>query len=223
MKKIVGLSIAAVLIIALITGGTFAFFSDTETSASNTFTAGTLDLKVSNDAATYLDGVTSTWGSTNCKPGDSWNGTVTLKNDGSITADHVEIKFANAVTNYVSAAVVATDTGDPDIADMSTVMRITAMSYGGTSILATMLTYLDAVENGGNNDSILELNELNGKTINATTYGEALSVPAASGASTKAFTMTVSIPTSVNNGIQGDSVTTTVTFGLFQDSSQHLP
>ena len=223
MKKMLGLAISGLLVIGLVAGGTFAYFSDTEQSTANTFTAGTLDLKISNDASTYTDGVTATWADANAVPGMTKSGTVTLKNNGAtgITADHVEIKFANTVTNYAGAAAAAADTGDSDIADISTVMQITALSYGGTSILTAAKTYFDAVVNGGNNDGILELNELNGKTFNATTLGSALAGLAANG--TSAFVMTIAIPTTVTNGIQGDSVTTVVTFGLFQNATQHLP
>jgi len=44
MKKLFGLTIAALLIIGIVGGGTWAYFSDTETSSSNQITAGTLDL-----------------------------------------------------------------------------------------------------------------------------------------------------------------------------------
>lgn len=46
MKKIIGLGIAVAVIIALVTTGTLAYFSDTETSEDNQFTAGTIDLAV---------------------------------------------------------------------------------------------------------------------------------------------------------------------------------
>jgi len=46
VKKILGLSIAIVLIIGLVAGGTWAYFSDTETSTGNTFSAGTVDIAV---------------------------------------------------------------------------------------------------------------------------------------------------------------------------------
>ncbi len=50
MKKIIiSLSIIGV-VAAVIVGGTVAFFSDTETSTGNTFTAGSIDLKIDNDA-----------------------------------------------------------------------------------------------------------------------------------------------------------------------------
>ncbi|MFA5761408.1 MAG: TasA family protein, partial [Dehalococcoidales bacterium] len=44
MKKILGLAISALLLIGLVGGGTWAYFSDTETSNDNTWTAGTLNL-----------------------------------------------------------------------------------------------------------------------------------------------------------------------------------
>lgn len=46
MKKILGLSIAIVLIIGLVAGGTWAYFSDIETTTGNTFSAGTVDIQV---------------------------------------------------------------------------------------------------------------------------------------------------------------------------------
>jgi len=45
----------------LIGAGTVAYFSDTETSTGNTFTAGTLDLKLSHSSlGPWTDGVTWT-------------------------------------------------------------------------------------------------------------------------------------------------------------------
>jgi spore coat-associated protein N len=49
VKKILGLTIAIVLIIGLVAGGTWAYFSDTETSSGNTFTAGTIDIAVNGE------------------------------------------------------------------------------------------------------------------------------------------------------------------------------
>src|SRR5688572_21468959 len=45
-KRIALRSVSIVASLALVAGATFAFFSDTETSSGNTFTAGQLDLKV---------------------------------------------------------------------------------------------------------------------------------------------------------------------------------
>jgi spore coat-associated protein N len=46
VKKILGISIAIVLIIGAVAGGTWAYFSDTETSGTNTFSAGTIDIAI---------------------------------------------------------------------------------------------------------------------------------------------------------------------------------
>ena len=58
MKKIL-LSLAMVLFAgsAMYFGGTGAFFSDTETSTGNTFSAGAIDLKIDNSS--YYNGVVS--------------------------------------------------------------------------------------------------------------------------------------------------------------------
>ncbi|MFC2051466.1 TasA family protein [Chloroflexota bacterium] len=46
MKKIFGLTVAALMVMGLIGGGTWAYFSDIETSSGNTLTAGTMNLTV---------------------------------------------------------------------------------------------------------------------------------------------------------------------------------
>ncbi len=94
MKKIL-LSTALVLFAgtALVLGGTGAFFSDTETSTGNTFTAGAIDLKIDNSS--YYNGVatsTTSWSLTDLtiekffnffdlKPGDYGEDTISLHVD----------------------------------------------------------------------------------------------------------------------------------------------
>ena len=51
MKKILGLSVAALLVIAMVGGATWAFFQDTESSTGNRIMAGTLDLTLGNPVA----------------------------------------------------------------------------------------------------------------------------------------------------------------------------
>lgn len=201
--KIVGLSVAIVALIALVAGTTLAYFSDTETSGANTFSAGTLDLKLSNDGTTFSDGVTGTWGATNMGPGDAAiTGSVYVKNAGSMAANHVEISFANVVNNVVTPAEIGVD----DI-DISTHLYVTVMTYGGADLLAAAKTAFDA-----NLDGKLSLKELNAQKIDNLT-------PPAPGAN-KQFTMSVQLDSSTTNGNQGDSVTTTVTFTLNQVAAQ---
>jgi spore coat-associated protein N len=82
LKKKLGMGIAtAVLGIGLIGGGTFAYFSDAETT-NNTFAAGTLDLSV--DPTTIIDVA-------NIKPGDIMPRHFELINDGSLDISSVDL------------------------------------------------------------------------------------------------------------------------------------
>jgi predicted ribosomally synthesized peptide with SipW-like signal peptide len=63
MKKIIGSVGVLALVGALVWGATGAFFSDTETSSGNTFTAGAIDLKVDSNATYNGQPFTAgTWG-----------------------------------------------------------------------------------------------------------------------------------------------------------------
>lgn len=80
MKKILGLTVAAILVIGLVGGGTWAYFSDTETVSSNNFTAGTLDLNLNDGSAAAIN-IHDTFPTDNGSAAD-WE----LANDGSIDA-----------------------------------------------------------------------------------------------------------------------------------------
>lgn len=84
MKKIFGLTIAALLIIGLVGGGTWAYFSDTETSTGNTFTAGTLDLALTDAVEDGTDGETLTYVFSGIAPEDEDWDTLTVQNNGSV-------------------------------------------------------------------------------------------------------------------------------------------
>lgn len=83
--KTILMSVLMIGVVAIAAGaGTMAYFSDTETSSGNTFTAGTLDLKLSNDGATWDDGATATWETPdNWAPGETYTNTIYVNNSGS--------------------------------------------------------------------------------------------------------------------------------------------
>lgn len=86
MKKILGLSIAALLVIAMVGGGTWAYFNDTESSVGNTITAGTLDLNW--DGGNESDNYTFQIAAADGWPGNSNNSTFKLiKNVGSLDGE----------------------------------------------------------------------------------------------------------------------------------------
>lgn len=96
MKKILGLTIAALLVMALVGGGTWAYFSDVETSDTNIFSAGTLDLNIDGDNINVNMLTLS-----DLKPGDTDGGspgTVELRNIGTITGDLTIVTGASTET-----------------------------------------------------------------------------------------------------------------------------
>jgi predicted ribosomally synthesized peptide with SipW-like signal peptide len=101
MKKILGLAIAAVLVMATVAFGTWSYFTDTETSNNNQITAGTLDLKINNADTDYkiLDPTVDVT-LANKAPGDTGSAFAPLKNAGtlpglfSITSGSITNTFA---------------------------------------------------------------------------------------------------------------------------------
>ncbi len=84
MKKILGLTIAIVLVIGLVAGGTWAIFSDTETTTENVFTAGTIDISL--DPSDGQDVVTLE-GYVDLKPCQTGYTYTSIHNDGTNPAD----------------------------------------------------------------------------------------------------------------------------------------
>jgi len=94
MNKKILASVVTISIVALMVGvGTFALFSDTETSTGNTFTAGTLDLNVDGKDD---PNVPFYFAESNVKPGDSGSKSVVLSNSGTL-AGKAYIHFKNVV------------------------------------------------------------------------------------------------------------------------------
>jgi spore coat-associated protein N len=78
LKKILGLTIAAILVIGMVGVGTWAYFEDTETTTA-TLSAGTLNLQVNGG-----DGAVTTFSMSNLKPGATGSGNTTVNNVGSL-------------------------------------------------------------------------------------------------------------------------------------------
>jgi len=129
MKKII-LSLAIVAAVgAIVVGGTIAYFSDTETSTGNTFTAGAIDLKV--DSECSYNGESSdqcgTWGQggdglditnekffdfADVKPGDSGENTISLhvvNNDAYICGYITNLTNDDNGINEPESSVDSTD------------------------------------------------------------------------------------------------------------------
>jgi len=190
MKKIIGLTIALLLLVGMAGIGSWAFFNDVETSTGNVLAAGTLDLKT-DDA----DGISQTLLASNMAPGDTVGPeTIVLKNSGSLPGASLDLSFT-----YVESD------SSPNPADMSAnataaVIEVTTLNYGSSSILGSV--------NDNNSNGYKDVEDL--YTSNLTGQSGINSL------STKNFEITVQLRSDVNKNFQADGIDITMTFILNQ-------
>jgi len=210
MKKILMSLMTIALVIGLVGAGTVAYFSDTETSTGNTFTAGTLDLNLDGGNVNVVKfTVADTY------PGASGGGTWTLLNAGSLAGyvDLENISVANA-ENYDA------DTNEAEAVDDTDTSNATGGGELGAK-LDVVLFWDDGAGGGTAGNGIKDGSE-------ATIYSDALDSIAnnyeanylLNNGATTYISMTWSIDTAVDNRIQGDSVTLGMTFELAQTTGQ---
>lgn len=186
----------------LIAGVTRAAWSDTGQSTGNVFTAGTLDLKLTDDNETDADSVSMTWSGTGMVPGGTpIDKTLSLKNSGTVAGNHVHFSVANTVTDSATAATP----------DMDSYLQISVLDYDGGNILGQIT---DANANGYIDLSDFSAAGLIGDDSDAT--GNALTDTGVD----HTFRMAVGLHTTTPSEIQGDSVETTLTATLHQTDGQ---
>jgi len=222
MKKILGLSIAVLLITGLVVGGTLAYFSDTETSTGNTFTAGTLNLTVQGpDDELPNDGTnTVVFAVTNANPGQSGYGTWKLVNEGNL-AGYIDLSSIS-VDNYENYDA---DTDEAEAYDATTNPGGDADTSADGELAANLdvVLFVDDGTGGGTaNNGIQDGTEATiyaGKLVMGETplLAESydLDLALAAGGTTY-ISMTWSVADSVGNTIMGDSCTLNMTVELDQ-------
>jgi Camelysin metallo-endopeptidase. len=209
MKKKMLFSLMTIALVgALVGGGIFAYFSDTETSEGNVFTAGTLNLKVSDD-----DPLTAHFAVTDTYGGDSGSDDWLLKNDGSI-AGSLDITFSDIVDaeNGVNEpedadpnedGTVAVPGTDGELAEVLHILAYIDENNDDTYIAdEDMLIYDGFVKPG------LEAEQLSNYAM-AANYGSD---------GTKAVRIEWSIADTVGNKIQSDSAGFDIEFELLQEA-----
>ena len=223
MKKIL-ISLMTIAVVGiLIGGGVYAYFSDTETSTGNTFTAGTLNLALTDDAPDATDGEDATWVVAALVPGASGGGErLTINNNGSADGylDLSGIGVVNA-ENYDANTDEAEATMDADTSDLT----------GGGELGGDLLVqiWLDANNDGavgGAGGTLTEESIYPAAAIGVADPGVTgvLDDIAASYDLDKALTagsttyiaLQYSLPSSSNNTIMGDSATLSFTVELDQ-------
>lgn len=198
-KKIAASLATIIATISLLGGATYAFFSDTGTSSSNVFATGTIDLKLQDsDQNTDQENVVASFGG-NLAPGSCTGPqTLFLKNTGTIVANHAEVHVSNTVNDVNSDATV----------DMDSYLRINSLTYDAVDVTAQV------TDQGGDNNAFKDLadwaalpNVLDDLALNNLNASHAL-------------VLDVCLDNTAPNVLQGDSVTSTFTVELNQDSSQ---
>jgi predicted ribosomally synthesized peptide with SipW-like signal peptide len=119
------------VVAALVAVGTWAYFVDIETSEDNTFTAGSLDLKVNG----MDDPDVETFFTIECvKPGDMGSATMTLTNEGCCVPAIADIHIKNLVDNendIKEPEEVLNDTGPVGELSQNMWLTMTAYDAGG--------------------------------------------------------------------------------------------
>ncbi len=192
MKKILGLTIAFMLLIGMGGIGTWAYFQDTETSTGNVLAAGTLDLKTDT-----LDGVTQTLYAINLKPGDSVSGSITLKNAGTVDGSTLDLVFSYGENDDIPNPV-------PMSADATAAMiEITTLNLGVR--VPSLLSY---VSEGTNANGWIDMQDL----TEADLTGQA----GINSGSSEDFVITVQLRAGTSGDFLSDGINITMTFTLNQ-------
>ena len=189
-KKVVGLTIAVLLVTGMISIGTWAFFSDSQTVTNNVMAAGTLDLKTDN-----ADGMSHTLYATDMQPGETIGPDyIVLKNSGSLDGSSLDMSFSyyenDSSPNPVNMTANQT----------AAVIEVIELKYGGVSILGNVT---DTNSNGYRDIQDLANTDLTG-----------LSGIAAS--SSKDFEIIIRPRSDASKQFQADGITITMNFTLHQ-------
>jgi spore coat-associated protein N len=189
MKGIFGLTVVLMLFVGIIGTGSWAYFTDPETSADNPMTAGSMDLKTDD-----IDGVTQTIYATNMKRGDNVSGNITLKNIGTNDGPTLDIAFS-----YIESD------DSPNSVDMSpdataATLEVTTLNYDGSSLL-------DYVSDN-NTNGYKDVQDLDNADLTDQSGLNSLA--------SKDFEVTLKLKETTGNDFQGDGITVTITFILNQ-------
>lgn len=211
--------------------GTWAYFTDSETSSGNEVSAGTLDLGIT-------DGGSIEWTITDGVPGgpNSWDDQdVHLYNTGTIEADHVELDFENHPSedddgDLGTGASYGPESDPTDGASgMAEYVRVNKLAYQDTggNVVLTLVSNGQPVDNSGrpdvqdvNGNGYVDLDDL-AATENEDALDNITPVPPAGGSDSDSSTQTtvtieVEVASGMTNDYQGDVLTTEVTFSLQQ-------
>jgi predicted ribosomally synthesized peptide with SipW-like signal peptide len=208
MKKILGLTIAALLVMGLVGAGTWAYFSDPETMTGNYLSAGTLDLDVDG-----TDDPSAIFALMDVYPGQSSNDYVVLTNSGSLDGE-LDISISSVVNTE----------------NLTSGTEFQALGGAVLGASANISLWLD-IDNDGNREATDFGIDSSGATYDPTTllwdeiddYGAMSADNVTSALMTPADTYRLyvewQVATTIGNEIQADVVTFTITATLEQPTA----
>jgi len=203
MKKILGMGVLMAFLLAAVGGGTWAWFQDTETSANNSLTAGTLDLNVNggNSAA-------ATFALTNLAPGNIGSGSGTLSNVGSLEGE-MDVSISN-MANVGGSGGTEYEDGVGDLGNLGKMAIYIDVDQSGTWSSGDIGLKFDgttyAYYAGGPSYQKIDW-------YNSDTWDNIVTL---SGGASVDIVLDWVIPSDRGNNLQGDSVTFDVDFTLEQ-------
>ena len=190
MNRILGLSLALIMLVGLIGIHAFAYFFIKEPS-SRSFVVGTLALKT-NDA----DGVSQTLYATNMSAGDTAGpSTIALKNVGTANGATLDIAFSYTESDGSPNSV--NKTADA----VAALMEVTTLNYGGSSLLSSI--------SDNNSNGYKDVYDLKNSSNLTGLSGIAASA-------TKSFDIAVRLRGETGNDFQADGINVTMAFALKQ-------
>jgi len=205
-RFLVSLSVIGV-VAAIAIGGTIAYFNDIETSAGNTFTAGTLNLKVGDE-----DPTSWSYYAEDIKPGDEDKEFVTIQNTGT-TDGYLHITFANLVNDEMGCT-------EPE-GDVDLTCDNPGANQGELAKNLDILIYIDE-----NSDEDFDLG---GDTLvyqgkaRGILQGDLFNYSLPTGTLKKdEFVLERKLDSSVGNEIQTDSVQFDIVFELTQNKKEDI-
>ncbi len=199
MRKILGLTLAAVLVLALAGIGTWAYFSDTETSAGNELVAGTLDLTPDTPGAfiaTLTDLVPAA---------DNAVQSIEVTNAGNINASQMDIDINITATDVDDTPLSPDGTGTAMTpAEFAEALKVESLTWLASNLLTGI------TESGTDGNTYIDLAEVASADLTGLTGLDAGSP------GTLAIDVTLDPDDDYGNDPQGDGVEIEVVFTLNQ-------
>jgi predicted ribosomally synthesized peptide with SipW-like signal peptide len=209
MKKILGLTVVALMVMGMVGGGTWAYFSDPEVTGANVLAAGTLDLNLDggDDLAQAILTISDK------APGDSGNDTAPLEFDGSIDGE-LDIDISGATNTESSGGTEYEGDGAPGElgANLEVAPYIDVDQQGDFDAATDIALKSD----GTTTQAALQWDTLN--NFASTSWDDVYTGAVTSG-TTDDFVLPWRIGSGVGNTIQGDSANCTITFTLEQTAA----